>query len=424
MSFKNFLDLRKKTPPQIKIVERIILQKRSVKSDLFLTLSVILVASAVIWGISKADSLSDFFDSSQTPAKSFSMTGKVTEITDKSISVDSGIKKEVDKSVVNLVDKVVEATTTEEVVGSTTDTTSSSSTADDIVEDATTTSSENLGEENSNNSTLSQEATSSDESQATTTDGIINKIIESASDAIENVVNIFTPTTSAEETPSPNTTDTFDITKISSIQTNHFAQLSISDIKLGDNVILQGVERGGVVTIYRIYSYGTEIATGILTEEVAATTTIAMATTTDEIATTTASSTEELNASSTASSTPATFIDIMRDALGNMMDALTGTIASSTEATSTDEVGTTTESDGTSTQQVPTESSSDISESPSPSIIDTVVDTAKSAVEKVVEVFTGNKEEPAPADTAPTTPPPAIPETPSIPAPDVTPATN
>jgi hypothetical protein len=55
MSFKNFLDLRKKIEPQLQIIERVVIQKRSLKSDLFLTLSVILVASAVIWGISKAD---------------------------------------------------------------------------------------------------------------------------------------------------------------------------------------------------------------------------------------------------------------------------------------------------------------------------------------------------------------------------------
>jgi hypothetical protein len=55
MSFKNFLDLRKKTDLQIKVVERIILQKRSWKSDIFLILSVIFVASAIIWGISMAD---------------------------------------------------------------------------------------------------------------------------------------------------------------------------------------------------------------------------------------------------------------------------------------------------------------------------------------------------------------------------------
>ena len=55
MSLKNFLDLRKKTPKQIRVIEKIILQKRSLKSDIFLAFSVILAASGIIWGISMAD---------------------------------------------------------------------------------------------------------------------------------------------------------------------------------------------------------------------------------------------------------------------------------------------------------------------------------------------------------------------------------
>lgn len=55
MSFRNFLDLRKKTQQQTQIIERVVFQKRSLKSDLFLALSVIFVASFIIWGVSKAD---------------------------------------------------------------------------------------------------------------------------------------------------------------------------------------------------------------------------------------------------------------------------------------------------------------------------------------------------------------------------------
>lgn len=354
MSLKNFLDLRKKVDPQIKIVERVILQKRSLKSDVFLALSVILVASAVIWGISKADSLSDFFSSPQVPAKSFSITGKVTEITDKTLSIDSGVKKEADKPVLNIVDSGVEATTTE-VVGSTTDASLSSSTAD-IIEDAPTTTPENPGEGNLNTDQLIQKSTSTNESEATTTSGIINTIIESASNVIENVVNIFTPTTSAEETPSVSSTDTFDISKVSSIQTNHFKTLSILDIKVGDNVILQGVDRGGSITIFKIFSYSTEVATGILTEETAttaeevATTT---APTTDEVATTTASTTEELNSSSTdsASSTPkTTIIDVIKDVVGDVINAITRSGSTPTDSSS---ATTSTDQNETSLAQTP-----------------------------------------------------------------------
>ena len=55
MSFKNFLDLRKKTQQQTRIIERVVFQNRSIKSDIFLALSVILVASFIVWGIGRAD---------------------------------------------------------------------------------------------------------------------------------------------------------------------------------------------------------------------------------------------------------------------------------------------------------------------------------------------------------------------------------
>ena len=57
MSFKNFLDLRKKDSKQIQIVEKIIIQKRSWKKEMLRTFLVIITASAVIWGVSKAGSL-------------------------------------------------------------------------------------------------------------------------------------------------------------------------------------------------------------------------------------------------------------------------------------------------------------------------------------------------------------------------------
>jgi len=66
MSFKNFLDLSKREGPQIQIVEKIIIQKRSWKKETLRTLLVIITASAVIWGVSYAGSL---IPPSGTPAK-------------------------------------------------------------------------------------------------------------------------------------------------------------------------------------------------------------------------------------------------------------------------------------------------------------------------------------------------------------------
>ena len=86
MSFKNFLDLRRKPPQQTQIIERIILQKRSWKSDLFLAFSVILVASGIIWGISKADTFIESINRSQI--KNFSATGIVLNIDATNIYLD------------------------------------------------------------------------------------------------------------------------------------------------------------------------------------------------------------------------------------------------------------------------------------------------------------------------------------------------
>lgn len=86
MSFKNFLDLRKKVNPQIKVVERIILQKRSLKSDLFLAFSVVLVASGVIWGISRADTFVESITRPQT--KNFSAVGIVLNIDSTNLYID------------------------------------------------------------------------------------------------------------------------------------------------------------------------------------------------------------------------------------------------------------------------------------------------------------------------------------------------
>jgi hypothetical protein len=86
MSFKNFLDLRKKTREHTQIIERVVFQRRSLKSDLFLALSVMLVASTIIWGISKADTVIQSFSKSQT--KNFSASGIVLNIDAVSLNIE------------------------------------------------------------------------------------------------------------------------------------------------------------------------------------------------------------------------------------------------------------------------------------------------------------------------------------------------
>ncbi len=281
MSFKNFLDLQKKTQQQTQIIERVVFQKRSLKSDIFLTLSVILVASAVIWGISKADTLLNPQEVNTEPATSFSIIGSVTEVATTTISIDTNVNKEVN---------------------------------------------------------------------GTTT-----------------------------------TTDSFDTTSISSIQTNHFTNISLSDIKIGDNIILQGVKRGGSIQIFKIFSYGNEVATGILTEEsnTLATTTepiiaTSTATSTDDTSTSTSTSTatttldaspssepgmdsrihENDNTASTTSSSTPSIADVVKDVVVNIIDALDGTNSTSTDTTPSNQ----TPNNTTETPQTPTTDMSEIFE--------------------------------------------------------------
>ncbi len=54
---KNLLNLKKKDPSDIVIVEKIILKKRSVLSETFRVVLAIVIASGTVWGISQAGSL-------------------------------------------------------------------------------------------------------------------------------------------------------------------------------------------------------------------------------------------------------------------------------------------------------------------------------------------------------------------------------
>ncbi|MEI6480417.1 MAG: hypothetical protein WCO12_02740 [bacterium] len=163
MNLKNLLDLRKKVSPQIQIVEKIVLQKRSWKTEAFRLIAVIAIVSTAIYGITRADTL---VQQSHVHAKNVSAIGTVSNIGDSTISIN--------------------------------------------------------------------DAKSSDDTGATSY--------------------------------------TFDTSYITTIQTNHFLPLTLSDIKVGDNIILQGTEKDGATQILRIFSYGTEPATGILTPEVSPTT--------------------------------------------------------------------------------------------------------------------------------------------------------
>ncbi|MEI6480544.1 MAG: hypothetical protein WCO12_03445 [bacterium] len=120
----------------------------------------------------------------------------------------------------------------------------------------------------------------------------------------------------------------FNTGHINKIENNDYLPLAISDIKLGDKIIVQGTRVNGVDEIHRIISFAT-----------AATTTATTTDATSTVATTTATSTDNSNSTSTD---------------------LVATDTASTTATST-------------------------------GIINTVINAVKSAVETVVNAFLGDE---------------------------------
>ena len=274
MSLKNLLDLRKKVDPQIQIVEKIIFQKRSWKTEVLRTVAVIITASAVIWGISNADTL--LTPAPKAESKNFSAIGIVSNIATSTLSLQDA-----------------------------------------------------KGSDNANQ-----------------------------------------------------TTYTFDTSTVTKIETKSYIPLTLSDITVGDKVVVQGVDDEGSIYIKRIISFST-------------TTPPTVATTTDQVATSTdATSTD---ATSTAPTSPS-LIDTIKDAVTNAINAITGTTSTSTEDTSTTTASTTDEA--TTSVQVATTTDDTSSSTPSnPSIIQTITNAVTDTVNDVVSAITGTTSS---TDTPPT----------------------
>jgi hypothetical protein len=229
MSFKNFLDLRKKSPQQIKIVERIIFQKRSLKSDIFLALSVIIVASGIIWGISKADTLiSKVIPEKINQRKSFSVVGVITDLGSTSISVQSSDDKvyvlDIDKGVkietknytpitfldLKIDDKIIvqgvisnEIITVKRVVSFSIVAVASVATSTEVTATSTIVNQEQVSTSTEENATSTNQASSTDSSV-----GIFETVKNAVADFVDSIVGTSTAsTTIAEEvaTTSPTT---------------------------------------------------------------------------------------------------------------------------------------------------------------------------------------------------------------------------
>ncbi len=271
MSLKNLLDLRKKVEPQIKIVERIIFQKRSLKKDIFLTLSVIFVASAVIWGITKADTSENIkssrarMEQANLRSKNFSVVGVVFDVSETTLSIDT----------------------------------------------------------------------------------------QSSNDSSKTIYTLNTDT-------------------VVKIETRNYKPLTLSDIKIGDKVVVQGMENEGNITIKRIISFG--IATDIDT----ATST---ATTSDETASTTDTATSTL-----------TIIDTIKDVVTGVIDVITGSTTpdeqvgttSDTTATSSDDNNSTTIPEDTSSSTDTTSSEPKAEDPPKTDLLENIIDGATDVLNNII----------------------------------------
>ena len=204
----NFLNLKKKDPSDIVIVEKIVLKNRSMFFELSRMFITIAVASGIVWGISNANEIAtttaNFINPSLTTkeTKNFSAVGVVSNITDTYLSIDN--------------------------------------------------------------------AKSGDEAGPTSY--------------------------------------TFDTSTIKKIESNHYYPLTLSQIQIGDNVIVQGLDKDGNIEIRRVIWYGTSTATGILTRNgevpTFATSTVATTTVATTTATTTATSTLDVATSTVSTSSP------------------------------------------------------------------------------------------------------------------------
>lgn len=176
---------------------------------------------------------------------------------------------------------------------------------------------------------------------------------------------------------SGNTTYILDITHLEKVETSSYTPLIITDIKVGDKVITQGLTNGQAFFIKRIVSFSTS--------ETASTTLPTVATTTPDTATSTATTTTD-----TASST---------------VEVSTSTPESnSNESTTTPEIITSTSTETSTTTEEATTTPGIIEQVGD--VVSDVIETVTEIVETVVETVTGNTEPeptPPPVEEAPST---------------------
>ncbi|HTK32924.1 MAG TPA: hypothetical protein VL335_00025 [Candidatus Paceibacterota bacterium] len=143
-------------------------------------------------------------------------------------------------------------------------------------------------------------------------------------------------------------TNTFDIDAVSKIQSKSYAQLSINDVKVGDAVIVQGINDTGKVIIRRIIDMTWTVERGLATStpqqsivpDSASTTVAATTSMTDMTASSTNGDSLELGANESTSTSVR--IDLAASSTPLATDSATSTadVATTTSAVTVDTAGT------------------------------------------------------------------------------------
>lgn len=173
------------------------------------------------------------------------------------------------------------------------------------------------------------------------------------------------------------------ITNLEKVETSGHDPLIITDIKVGDKIIAQGLTNGNIFFIKRIVSFSTS-ASSIL--PVTATTTTDIATSTTE------------TASTTTDTTVSTSTEVSETPISNEPSTTTPEVI--TETSTTTEISTTTTEEATTTSSIVETVTG---------VVQDVIENVTNVVEAVVETVTGsNPEEPATPSVPEPTPEPTV----------------
>lgn len=113
-----------------------------------------------------------------------------------------------------------------------------------------------------------------------------------------------------------------DISNVEKIETSNYVPLVLSDIKVGDTIIGQGLTNGGEYFLTRIVSFSVTESAGVPVEVVVATSTDEVASSTDA-AEEASTSTDESENASTTETIVETVVDTVQDIIENIIDAVT-----------------------------------------------------------------------------------------------------